>query len=118
VLDTLSASDKSFVLRTDYDGALRGLASRDVVAEFGGLLGKTVVVEGVIYFDPSGRPVRMEADHIAEAQSGDELWACVPRRDIASRPAPASTANIGELYGKWPGEETDAEIFAALAELS
>jgi hypothetical protein len=118
VLDTVTVSNKTFILRLGRDGTLRGIASSDVADQLGSLLGKSVVVEGTLYFKASSQPLRIEADHISVAQAGDELWARVPRGEVASRPSTVPTADIGELYGKWPGEETDEEIFAALAELS
>ncbi len=118
VLDSVTVSSKTFVLRLGLDGALPGVASIDVADQFGILLGKTVVVEGSVYLEASGAPLRIEADYMAVAQTGDELWARIPRPLLAARASSFPAANVGDLYGKWPGNETDEEIFAALAELS
>lgn len=118
VLDSVTVSSKSFMLRLKGGVNLRGLAPALSPEELGAQLGRTVVVEGMIFFKPSGRPLRIEADYVAAARPGDELWAREPRAEVTYRPSLAPTADIGAVYGQWPGDETDEEIFAALEELS
>lgn len=117
ILDSVTVSSRSFVLRLDGGATLRGLAPTLAPDLLGVQLGRPVVVEGAVYFKPSGRPLRVEADYVAAAQPGDELWAREPRAD-AHRPSLVPTADLGAVYGQWPGDETDEQIFAALAELS
>lgn len=118
VLDSVTVSTKSFTLQLEGKVTLRGLVASLAPELLAAHLVRSVVVEGYLYFKPSGQPLRIEADYIAAAQPGDELWARVPRAEVTHRPSVMPTADIGVVYGQWPGDETEEQIFAVLEQLS
>jgi hypothetical protein len=120
VLDVLTYSARAFVLRVGSDEkvSLRGIASAGAFDELMPLLGKHVVVEGQVAYRPSGNPSRIEIDKAWLAGEGDVVWERLPVQvSAALRPA-ASTPELASLYGKWPGEEKDEDLFTALEQLS
>lgn len=119
VLDSLTMSNRSCLLRFEDGTSLRGhLVAAIDMEQARGLLGATVVVEGPVYFRASGRPHRMEIDHLASASPKDQVWNRTPSSLERSEPAPPSSGERSALFGQWPGDETDEEIFAALEKLS
>jgi hypothetical protein len=53
----------------------------------------------------------------------DRAYCCLCARELVMdhrRPSPgiATTGGIAAIVGKWPGDETDEQIAAALADLS
>jgi hypothetical protein len=116
VLDSLTMSGKTFLLRLDDGSSLRGLAGSVSLDQLKVLLGSRVVVEGTVAFRSSGRAQRIEIDYVAPAEGRDIVWAAAPRGDVG--PIPVADGDLASLFGQWPGEESDAELFAALEEMS
>jgi hypothetical protein len=89
------------------------------------LWGRNVVVSGVAVFRPSGKVLRIEAEHISPASEADlELWSEVPEpldaeldvRSLHKAQGPRSGASA--VFGQWPGDDSDEEIAAYLEEIS
>ncbi|MEQ8278967.1 MAG: hypothetical protein RMA76_32510 [Deltaproteobacteria bacterium] len=87
--------------------------------------GEEVVVTGTAVFRASGFPLRIEAARIQRASAEQiSLWSAVPKPLLAPKSrAAASSAQrakggLAAVFGKWPGDESDEEIAAALAALS
>ena len=89
------------------------------------LLGKIAVVSGLARFRPSGRLLRVDADGVAPGTPKDlEIWSVMPRpldgqfhvREVRQPQGPDT--GINAIIGKWPGDETDEEIFRLLEEMS
>lgn len=84
-----------------------------------------VVVGGTAHFDLSGSLLHVDVDLL---QLGDEqdlrLWSQAPqplfggtdREDLRQPQGP--TSGLNAIFGRWPGDETDEEIFALLEEIS
>ena len=117
VLDSLTTSTRTFLLKIDEKNVLRGIAGTISLDTLKALLGERLVLEGMVSFRPSGRPQRVEADYAARAKEQDDIWERLPRSD-AGLVQSAAGSDLQALFGKWPGSETDGEIFAALEELS
>lgn len=120
VLDALTVSSRTLVLRLDEGKVLRGLAMGATLETLKALLGARVAVEGLVTFRPSGDALRIEVDHAASAVASDTLWARLPHGDAGSPQVavPQNTPELQSLFGSWPGEETDDTLFQALEELS
>lgn len=119
VLDSLTLSTKTFVLKVDEKSTLRGLAGSVSLEVLKGLMGKRIVVEGTVAFRPSGLPQRVEADHAAVATTSDLVWERQLRADVGPAALISGAANdLKSLFGEWPGDEDDDVLFAALDELS
>lgn len=120
VLDTLTVSTKTFVLRLEDGRLLRGYASVPVFEILKGLLGRDAVLEGAVAFRPSGEALRIEAESASLATAADVLWTKLPRVEpTTSRPRlSASPTGLDAFFGKWPGDETDEPLATALKDLS
>lgn len=120
VLDTLTMSTRAMVLRLDNGRVLRGFAGAVPVEHMKQLLGADVVVEGVVAFRPSGDAIRVEVDSIAPAKPGDSIWASLPVAEpVTARPRlPRADIGLDAWFGKWPGDETDAQLAEALKSAS
>lgn len=120
-LDSLTLSNRSCVLRFAGEPPLRGhLAGNVDLAEVRSLLGTEVVVEGTVFFRPSGRPHHMDVDCLAAAGVHDAVWKRGPQ-STDLRPRAGTTEDqlaFSSFIGQWPGDETDEEIFAALRAMS
>ena len=122
-LDMLRASTLGFGLVLEDETELSGVHDGEL-GELAPLLGREVVVVGKLVFRPSGRPLRIEAEHIGLAVGAAPMWrrlpeAVQPRARLAQLiPAGRGKAGIGHLFGTWPGDEDDAVIEAELARLS
>jgi hypothetical protein len=120
VLDTLTMSTRAMVLRLENGRTLRGFAGAVPIEQLKQLLGADVVVEGVVAFRPSGDAIRLEVESVTAAKSGDSIWASMPVAEpLTSRPRlPRNETGLDAWFGKWPGDETDAQLSEALQSAS
>ena len=122
VLDSLTVSTESMTLRLEDGRVLRGHVGALGVASVREHLGKAVVVEGLTTFRPSGDALRIIAESVWPASDGDVVWATLPHVDPVSTRvrsiAPPAGAGLDRFFGTWPGDETDEELAAALAQFS
>jgi hypothetical protein len=116
VLDSLTVSTKGMALRLDDGRVLRGFAGAVGVDRLKHLLGTDVVLEGSVTFRPSGQALRIEVESVLPSTSGDAIWAQFPRMEpTVSRPRLSSSpTGLDAFFGKWPGDETDEQLAAAL----
>jgi hypothetical protein len=120
VLDTLTVSTRAMALRLDDGRLLRGFAGAVELGRLKQLLGTVIVLEGSVTFRPSGDALRIEVESAWPATSGDIIWAQLPKAEpTATRPRLSlSTTGLDAFFGKWPGDETDEQLAAALRDLS
>ncbi len=75
-------------------------------------------------YRPSGRLLRVDAEHVGPATDESGLWSQVPgvsntATDTAGlHRAQGPKSGLAAIIGEWPGDETDAQINAELAALS
>jgi hypothetical protein len=123
-LDMIRHSDRMFTLVVDDAKGVKGIAEGVAAEQLASLFGQRVVVSGTAVFRPSGRVLRVEAETIDSAGSDAGVWARVPTpllriMDGANLREPQGPrSGINAVIGKWPGDESDEEIVAALRELS
>lgn len=110
VLDALTVSTRVVVLRLESGLVLRGLAQTVPLERLKALLGAYVVVEGVVGFGPSGEAVDIEVESIFATERGDNASAGLP---VAMPPT-----GLDAVFGKWPGDETDAQLSEALQSMA
>jgi hypothetical protein len=122
-LDMIRDSDKVFTLILDNGTPLRGIwtgGDADHLADF---FGRQVVVNGTAVFRASKTLLRLDANAIELAGAKDSFFskmpqpaqACLDVKDIFRKQK--SRGGISALFGKWPGNETDEELLAALKEM-
>lgn len=122
-LDMIRASDKVFDLNLDDGHKVRGIWLGDSVDALRNHLDRDVVVNGMVAFRPSGTVLRIDAETIDPATTGDRLFSKLPapagltlQRIHLLQPQTAATG-MKAVFGKWPGEETDEEVLRTLAEV-
>lgn len=123
-LDTIRYSDRMFTLKLETGVTLRGFAKGVRAETLAGLFGRTAVVSATAVFRPSGKVLRLEADHLEPGDQDFVFWSWGPRpiggplepRELRVPQPPRSGLNA--IIGRWPGDESEAEIAAALGELS
>jgi hypothetical protein len=108
------------VLKLDDGRLLRGFAGAVGLDDLKQWLGNAVVLEGHVTFRPSGEALRIEVESALPATPGDVIGAQLPKVESApSRPrASVSSTGLSAFFGKWPGEESDEQLTAALQDLS
>ena len=85
---------------------------------------KTGFCAGTAFFRPSGSLLRIEADSIEPAGLESAVWSRVPAplfrgADGSSLRQPQGIrSGLNAIIGRWPGDETEEELAAALRELS
>jgi hypothetical protein len=123
-LDAIRHSDRMFTLILEDGEKARGVATEVDPADLSKLFGKIAVVSGQAYFRPTGALRRIDAEQIALAESDVSVWSAMPAplfddldtRTLRITQGPRSGLNA--ILGKWPGDETDAEIENALQSIS
>lgn len=120
-LEQIQHSDRRFVLLVGEE-PLRGVADDGISLEqLASMFGQFVTVTGEAIFRPSGRVLRIEASSFEVAAADVQVWAKVPRplfspavsspRNLAKQ---SPTTGLAAIFGRWPGDESDEELMAAL----
>lgn len=122
-LDTISVSKTDVVVRLGDGSAVAARVERHDAEELRSLFAKRVVVAGLALYRPSGRLLVIDAEHIGLASEGDALWEQPPApRPVTNAPVAQTlpqdeTTGVAAFFGTWPGDESDEELLAALAEI-
>lgn len=123
-LDLLGVSKRVMGLFMEDGAGVTAVWTAEGFVDLASFLDKQVVIEGLAEFRPSGTLLRVDADAIRDAGAGDSSFSMLPLPEIrrsyqklaaAVRPGQKPYASI---FGMIPGEETDEEFAAAVAELS
>ena len=123
-VDTIRHSDRMFMLILESGQALRGIADNIDVEKLKEHFGKVAVVSGTAVFRPSGSLLRIEAKRIEKPTGDVSVWSVEPRpleMDVDSRALRKpqdQNSGLNAIFGQWPGDETDDEVFAALEAIS
>ncbi|WP_309892003.1 hypothetical protein [Archangium sp.] len=124
-LDTIRHSDRIFTLLLESGAVLKGVAERLDPTQMASLFGHTVVVSGMAVFRPSGSVLRIDAEQMQESSPQQtSLWSRLPKPlltplDTRSLRVPQDErSGLNAIYGRWPGDESEEELVAALEALS
>lgn len=119
-LDTIRASDLSFVLVLNDGSRVRGVA--DDPAALQAHWKTRVVVSGRVYYTSRQRIQRIEAERIIDATDRDmDVWGLAPTVDLSPsqlRRHQGPRSGLSAIFGRWPGDESDEEVLAALGQTS
>jgi len=120
-LDEMAKSKRAFRLLLTNGTSVRGVLPPGDVARFRDMLGEFVVVDGEAAFRLSGKVALVTATNIQLATEQDRVFENLPRprprsvEELQPRIRPYSgTSGMENVFGRWPGEESDEEILAAL----
>lgn len=122
-LDAIRHSDRMFTLKLESGSTLRGVAEGVPTDVLRDLFGKKAMVSGTAFFRPSGKLLRVEADHLEPAGDDFSFWSVEPRPlwgalEPSLRQPQGPRSGINSIIGQWPGDESDEEVARALKELS
>lgn len=119
-LDMIRASDGSFSMILESGDVVNGTlvpGKTDVLKEY---WPESVVVEGNAVFRASGSLLHIEAEAMGPAGEADRFFSEIPKpvptgfdtRQLRQRQTPST--GLGAVFGKWPGDESEEELLAAL----
>lgn len=122
-LDMIRDHDNVFELILEDSATVRGIWQGGDIAALTPLFQRDVVIEGQAVFRVSGNLLRIEADAIRAATGSDDFFRKLPvpsarqteQRHFHRPQGPQTGANA--IRGRWPGEESEEEILAALKEV-
>jgi hypothetical protein len=123
-LDMIRASTQAFALKLDDGQELRGIKVAGEIGDHKQLLEQRVLVLGKAVYRPSGRLLRVDTEEILAASPNDTFFSRMPtpsRRRLDVRKIvreQSHKSGLAAIIGKWPGDETDEQIEAALQEMS
>lgn len=122
-LDMIRSSDNVFELVLADGDRVRGVWRGGGSSMLGDMWEKQVVIEGLATFRPSGSLLRVDAEGMEGATDADQFFSKLPSptgrpldRQGLRRTQTASTG-MNAVYGRWPGDESEEHILAALKEL-
>jgi hypothetical protein len=124
-LDAIRYSDRAFTLVLQSGEQMRGVLTEGDPHELTRHFGQLSIVSGLAHFRPSGALLRIDAERLEGGTEQDlALWSAKPQplfaeldtRELQRPQGPRS--GINAIVGKWPGDETDDEVFAILEEIS
>jgi hypothetical protein len=119
-LDAIRATDLSFVLVLDDGSRVRGVTddSSALKAHWEG----HVVVSGRVFYTSRRKIQRIEAERIVPATAHDlEIWGLAPSVEpspVQLRRSQGPRSGLSAVFGRWPGDESDEEVIAALGATS
>jgi len=122
-LDMIRDHDNVFEIILESGTTIRAVWNPGEMSSLTSLFRKDVVVEGEAIFRVSGNLLRIEAAAIKEATQADTFFRKVPvagagqleQRSFLKSQTPRTGA--AAIYGRWPGDETEEELLAALGEM-
>lgn len=123
-LDGIEASTQRFSLVLDSGDRIMGTYGDDQADEMRQLWSKRVLVLGSAIYRASGRLLRIEAEQLLSGEQEPALFSQLPKPrheklDTARLRQPQGTrSGMAAIAGAWPGDENDAEIAAALEQIS
>lgn len=123
-LDMIRVSTQTFGVRLDKGEEVRGVMPDGSIDVVKGLLNQRVLILGKAIYRPSGRLLRVDAEEVSATTDKGSFFSTIPKpsrkrfnlREVLREQA--GKGGIAAIMGKWPGDETDEEVAAALAELS
>jgi hypothetical protein len=122
-LDMIRDSDRVFELIVNTGDRVRGVWVGGESSVLGQLWKNQVVVDGVAVFRPSGALLRVDTQGLQKADKSDDFFSKVPTpaaRSVDSkriRQTQTSATGANAVFGKWPGDESEEQLLAALKEL-
>lgn len=121
-LDMVRASTQRFAIKLPNGEEAGGVLRDGNIQDYRELLSKPIVVLGRAIYRPSGRLLRIDAEKLELGTNADQFFGKIPEgirpdSERRSKLVAQSPGGIESIFGKWPGNETDEQISAALARL-
>ncbi|HEX2091790.1 MAG TPA: hypothetical protein VHG28_05275 [Longimicrobiaceae bacterium] len=124
-VDEIRHSDRAFTLILESGESVRGVLAEAGPEELARYFGRSAVVSGMAQFRPSGTLLRVDADLLEPVTERDvAVFSEIPEPLLAAvdtqelRRPQVVRSGINAMVSRWPGDETDDEIFAMIEEMS
>jgi hypothetical protein len=123
-LDALVASTQRFSVLLDTGEKIDGVFPEDQIDAIQQLWRKRVVVLGTAVYRASGRLLRIDADKLKLGEHEPSIFSQLPaprggKLDLSKLRKPqGARSGMAAIMGRWPGNENDEQIEAALEQLS
>lgn len=123
-LDMIRVSTQSFGLRLDGGEEVRGVLPDGTIEEVKQLLNRRVLLLGKAVYRASGRLLRVDAESVTLGENEPALWSKMPQPGSSRidpsrlRKPQGPRSGMAAIMGRWPGDESDDDITAALEKLS
>jgi len=123
-LDMIRASTETFAVKLDDGQEVRGVIASGDIGDLSLLFRKRVLVLGRAVYHPSGTLLRVDAEQVSLSENEPSFWSRMPQPNhkpidkAEFRKPQGPKSGLAAIMGKWPGDESDEEIDAALKELS
>mgnify|MGYP006280699927 CR=1 FL=1 len=122
ILDMVRISTGTLGLRLEHGEEIRGVLRTDNAGPARELLGQPVILLGEAVFRPTGSLLRIDVDEVRPARPQDSFFGDMPRPRQSTQISPAmpqrgTPGGVAAIMGRWPGDETDADIARTLREV-
>jgi hypothetical protein len=123
-IDEMKYSRSQLVLLTDENERVVVMQnSRNDIDEVKSFFGKKITIKGKAFFKPGGQLSYIEMESFSEPKSGDEFFSKKPKQmsvqqQIATQLKAGKKNNpLDDIFGRWPGNETENEFNEMLKSL-
>ena len=120
-IDMVRWSTRSMAVRVSDEREYRCVVVNDEIGDLGQYGGREVTVLGQAVYRPSGSVLRLDVQEILDTTVGRVAFSEVPapfaRHLEAERRQQTAKTGVAAIFGSWPGEESEEELLAELAEL-
>lgn len=123
-IDEMKYSRSQLVLLTKENERLVVMQkNKDNIEEVKSFFGRTITIKGKAFFKPGGQLSYVEMESFSEPKSGDEFFSKKPQQlpvqqQIAIQLKAGKKNNpLDDIFGKWPGTETEEEFKEMLKSL-
>lgn len=123
-LDLMGVSKQVLGLVLEDGSPVTAVWALDGIVDLASLLDRTVVIEGLAEFRPSGSLLRVDADAIRQAVAGDAAFSAMPIPEVQRNYQQAAAAlrpghkPYAAIFGLIPADESDEEFTAAVEAMS
>lgn len=123
-IDEMKYSKNQLVLLTiDNDRIVLNLKGKDSISEISEFFGKEITISGIAYYKPGGQLSYVEPLSYGKPGKNDNFFSRKPNKisvqqEIAFQLRKGKKANpLNDIFGKWPGSESDEEFDEMLKEI-
>jgi hypothetical protein len=120
-LDMVRHSTRSFELLLSSGEAVRGVLVDGTPELLQKHFGEEITILGKAIYRASGSLLRLDASEILTTTEGRNVFSTVPLPFASSRRIDSklqtSKSGVAAFFGIWPGQETDSDLLAAVAEI-
>ncbi len=122
-LDMIRSSINAFAIKLPNGDEVRAVLLEGKVSRLTELMEQSVLILGKAIYRPSGKLLRIDTDEVLLASQQDSFFSTVPKPKRAKfdlREAIRDQQHkrgVAAVFGKWPGDETDEQVDAALREI-